>query len=181
MTFNTSLFPCRRQVRQPSQAGDLFTSGQRINNVNAFLHTHYSPVSLTSFRTGAVPDRTTNLPPGWPVRSHWAFPKCRYCPNWAPTDTPESPDYTQHPLAGYSRTALSLSLHIHSQPCVDKYVRAFTIMLFYVYGLSPYCCSTCSGFHRTAVLFLSELYTNRDPMDLLNYPLNTIPNTCISI
>ena len=131
MTFNTSLFPCRRQVRQPSQAGDLFTLGQRINNVNAFLHTHYSPVSLTSFQTGAVPDRqspgavshqsgdyrTTNLPPGWPVRSHWAFPKCRYCPNWAPTDTPESPDYTRHPLAGYSRTALSLSAHSLTAVC----------------------------------------------------------------
>ena len=30
-------------------------------------------------------------------------------------------------------------------------------------GLSPYCCSMCPGFHRAAVLFLSELYTNRDP------------------
>ena len=34
-----------------------------------------------------------------------------------------------------------LSLHIHSQSRVDKYVRAFTVLLFYVSGLSPYCCS----------------------------------------
>ena len=52
-------------------------------------------------------------------------------------------------------------------------------------GLSPYCCYTCPGFHRTAVvgvraftvlLFYSYLnYTQTCiPMDLTNYPPNTI-------
>ena len=122
----------------------------------SFLHTHCSTVSLTSFRTGAVPDRqspgsvshqsgdyrTTNLPT---PRNHPTTFDIRLL------DIPEP-----------------LSLHIHSQLRVNKYVRAFTVR------------STCPGFHRTAVLFLSELYTDRYPMDLPNYPLNTIPNTCIS-
>ena len=44
------------------------------------------------------------------------------------------------------------SLHIHSQSRIYKDVWAFTVLLFYVSGLSPYCCSTCPGFHHTAVL-----------------------------
>ena len=62
--------------------------------------------------------------------------------------------------AGYSRTALSAhSLTIaYSQMCPGFHrtavirVRAFTVLLLYVSGLSPYCCYTCPGFHRTAVI-----------------------------
>ena len=118
----------------------------------SFLHIHYSTVSLTSFRTGVVPDR----------QSPWRFPtspgiiglrisrpagRCALtgrsrsayiCPKWLPP-TPRS-----HP------TTLDLrlpdipepfSLRIHSN-------RVFTNMS----GLSLYCCSTCPGCHRTAVL-----------------------------
>ena len=144
----------------------------------SFLHTQYSTVSLTSFRTGpgitglrisrpagrcALNGRSrsadialTGLPPT--PRNHLATLDIRL------PDIPEP-----------------LSLHIHSQSRVDKYVRAFTVLLFYV-----------SGFHRTDVLrvraftvllFYSYLnYTQTGiPMDLPNYPLNTIPNTGISI
>ena len=50
------------------------------------------------------------------------------------------------------------------QPHVYKYVWAFTVPLFYTSGLSPYRCSRCPGFHRTAVLLLTEQYTTRDPL-----------------
>ena len=130
----------------------------------SFLHTHSSTVSLTSFRTGAVSHQsgdyqTTNRPAGRCAltgRSRSAD----ICPNWLPP-TPRS-----HP------TTLDLclpdipepsSLRIHSQSRVYKYVRAFTVLLFYMSGLSPYCCSRCPGFHLTAVLLLSELYTSRYP------------------
>ena len=160
----------------------------------SFVHTRYSTVSLTSFRTGAVPDRqspgevshqsgdyrTTNIPPCWPVCSYWALLECRYCPNWATTDTPESPDYLRHLAAGYSRTALSLSLSL----CTFTHNHVFTNMS----GLSPYSCSTCPGFHHvhcTAVLYVRAFivllfysYLNNTqtgiPIDLPNYPLNTI-------
>ena len=59
-----------------------------------------------------------------------------------------------------------LSLRIHSQSRVYKYVRAFTVLLFYTSGLSLYRCSRCPGFHRTAVLLLTELCTNRYPHGL---------------
>ena len=109
-------------------------------------------ISLTSFRTGAVPDRqspgavshqsgdyrTTNLPPCWPVCSYRALPECRYCPNWTTIDTPESPDYSRHMPAGYSRTALSVHSFTIAYP---QGVWAFTVLLLYVSGLSPYCCS----------------------------------------
>ena len=105
----------------------------------SFLHAHCPTVSLTSFRTHESGDcRTTTLPSDRPVRSHRALPECRYRPNWLPPTPPESPDYFRPPPAGYSRTALFL--RIHSQSRVYKYVRAFTVPLFYTSGLSPYCC-----------------------------------------
>ena len=138
-------------------------------------HTHYSTVSLTFFRIGAIPDqqspeavshqsgdyRTTDLPPCWPVRSYRALPECRYCPNWATTDTPESPDYLRHLPAGYSRTVLSAhSLTIaYLQRCPGFHltavlrVRAFTVLLFYSY----------LNYTQTGI-----------PIDLPDYPLNTI-------
>ena len=82
------------------------------------------------------------------VRSHRALPECRYRPNWLPPTPPESPDDLWPPPTGYSRTALnahSLTLGI------QKYVR-FTVPLLYY-----------PGFHRTAVLCLSEPHTTRDP------------------
>ena len=119
-----------------------------IGNSHSFTHT-----ALLYCLTNFLPDRCSTGP---------AIPgaECRYCPNWATTDTPESPDYLQHLPAGYSRTALSAhSLTIaYLQICPGFHrtavlcVRAFTVLLFYVSGLSPYC-----------VLFLSELYTNRYP------------------
>ena len=71
----------------------------------SFLHTHSSTVSLTSFRTGAVPDRQS--PAGFPpVRGLPDYespaqlagalspgtPEVPMLPKLAPTDTPESPD-----------------------------------------------------------------------------------------
>ena len=122
----------------------------------SFLHSHSSTVSLTSFQTGSVLDRqspgwfpiihesgdyrTMTLPSGRPVHSHRALPKCRYRPNWLPPTPPESPDYFRHPPAGYSRTALSLCAFTHNRMSTN------------MSGLSPYCCYTRPGFHRTAVL-----------------------------
>ena len=79
-------------------------------------------------------------------------PECRYCHNWAITDTPGSPDYLRHLSVGYSRTALSShSLTIaYLQICPGFHrtavlrVRAFTVLQLLVSGLSPYCCSTPS-------------------------------------
>ena len=129
-----------------------------INMEQSFLHTHCSTVSLTSFRTGAVPDRQSL---GWFLTSpgitglRFSRPAGRcaltgrsrsadICPNWLPL-TPRS-----HPTTLNLRlpdTPEPLSLHIHSQSNMSR--------------LSPYCCSKCPGFHRTVVLLLSKLYTNR--------------------
>ena len=87
--------------------------------------------------------------------------ECRYCPNWAATDTPGSPVRPCHMPAGYSRTALSAhSLTIaYSQMCLGFHctavvrVRAFTILLFYSY----------LNYTQTGL-----------PMELSNYPPNTI-------
>ena len=114
-------------------------STQKINMEQPSLHTH----CLTNFlldrcSTGpAIPGavshqsgnyRTTNRPPGWPVCSHRALPKCRYSPKLAPIDTPESPDHPRPPPAGYSRTILSAN------------------------SLIITCLQICPGFHRTTVL-----------------------------
>ena len=202
----------------------------------SFRHTHRSTVALTSFRTGAVLDRQT---PGGRFPTSPGITGLRIsrpAGRCALTRRSRSADIAQTGLPPTPRnhpTTLDirlpdipepLSLHIHSQPRVDKYIQTFTILLFYVSGLSPYCCSTCPGFHRTAVLrvqaftvllfyvsepspyccstcpgfhrtavlrfraftvmlfysYLSYAQTGI-PMDLPNYPLNTIPNTCISI
>ena len=144
-----------------------------------FLHTHYYPVSLPDrCSTGpAIPGavshqsgdyRTTNLLPCWPVRSYREPPECRYCPNYATTDIP-----------GITRLSPPSACRVFPNRSLFTFThnRVFTKMS----GLSAYCCSTCQGFHRTAVicvraavLLLSELYTNRFPMDLTNYPPNTI-------
>ena len=140
----------------------------------SFLHTHCSTVSLTSFRTGAVPDRQS---PGWfptsqgitGLRLSLPAGRCALtghsrsadiAQNWLPP-TPRS--HLTTPDICLADTPEPLSLHIHSQLRVYKYVRAFTVLLFYMFGLSSYCCSRCPGFHRTAVLLLTELYTNRNP------------------
>ena len=148
----------------------------------SFHHTQCYTVSLTSFRTGVIPDRQS---PGWlptspgitglshqlpsgPVQyrtsnPHGGFPLVRgltdyeslcsrlvgalspgtpgmpISPTLAPTDTPRS-----HPTTSHIRladTPKALSLHIHSQSRVHN-----------MSGLSPYCCCTRLGFHRTAVL-----------------------------
>ena len=107
MTFDNTLFTGRRQ---PSQAGDLFTVGQRINTMqmqdnqygsHSFIH--YSTVSLTSFRTGAVLDRQSpgrfSTSPG--ITGLWIFCPAGRCTLIVrsrnadialTTDTPESPD-----------------------------------------------------------------------------------------
>ena len=138
-----------------------------------FLHTLLS--SLTNFlldrcSTGpAIPGavshqsgnyRTTNLPPagrcaliGHPWNADIALTGLPPTPRDHPTTSaiclPDIPEL--------------LSLHIYSQSRIYKDVRAFTVLLFYVSGLSPYRCYRCPGFHRTAVLLLSEQYTNRYP------------------
>ena len=137
----------------------------------SFLHTLLS--CLTNFlpdrcSTGPVGNhplgllvRTTNLPPCWPVRSYRALPECRYCPNWATTDTPRTPNYLRHLPARYSRTALSAhSLTIaYLQRCSGFHrivvigVRAFTVLLFYSY----------LNYTQTGIT-----------MDITNYPPNTI-------
>ena len=141
----------------------------------SFLHAHCPTVTLTSFRTGAVPDRQS---PGWfptspgITRLQLSLPAGR-CgltgrsrnadiaqtgSNRHPRSHPTTPDIRR------LDTSELLSLRIHSQLHIYKYVRAFTVPLFYASGLSPYRCSRCPGFHHTAV-----------HMDLPNYPLNTIP------
>ena len=163
ITFNTSLLT---SWRQPSQAGDLFTVGQRTNTLimhdnqyGTVIPSHTLFYCLTNFLPGRCSTRpeipgvvshesgdhwTTSLPPGWPVRSHRALPECRYLPKLAPTDTPESPDCSRHPPC---RLLPNRSL------CTFTHNRVFTTMS----GLSQYCCSKRPGFHRTAVLLLSEL------------------------
>ena len=42
--------------------------------------------------------------------------------------------------------------HINSQQRIPICVRAFTVLLLYASGPSPYCCYMCLGFHRTAVI-----------------------------
>ena len=67
-----------------------------------------------------------------------------------------SPTPRNHP------TTLDIRLPDIPEPlslCTFTHNRVLTNMS----GLSPYCCSTCPGFHRAAVLFLSELCTNKDP------------------
>ena len=75
------------------------------------------------------------------------------------------------------------------------FVRAFTVLLLYVSGLSPYCCYICTGLHHTAVMcpglhrtavicvraftvLLLYSYLNYTQtglhMELSNYPPNTI-------
>ena len=94
--------------------------------------------------------RTMTLSPNRPVHSHRVLPECRYRPNWLPPTPPESPDDFRPPPAGYSRTALS--------------AHSLTITrLQNMSGLSPYHCYIRPGFHRTAVLLLTELCTTRDP------------------
>ena len=181
ITFNTSLLT---SWRQPSQAGDLFTIGQRTNTLimhdnqyGTVIPSHTLFYCLTNFLPGRcstgpeIPGVvshesryhwTTSLPPGWPVRSHRALPECRYLPKLAPTDTPESHDYSRHPPAGYSQTALS------------------------AHSLTIACLQLCPGFHSTAVLnvwaftvllfYSSPNYAQTGiPMDLPIYPPNTIP------
>ena len=140
----------------------------------SFLHTYCSTVSLTSFRTCAVPDRQSpgQLPTSSGITGLRISRPAGRC---ALTGRSRSADIalTGLPLTPRNHpTTLDirlpdipdpLSLHIHSQSRVDKYVRVFIALLFYVSGLSPYCYCTWPGFHRTAVLFLSELCTNRDP------------------
>ena len=78
--------------------------------------------------------RTMTLPPDRPVRSHRALPECQYCPNWLPP-TPRS-----HPTTSDTclpDTLEQLSLHIHSQSRVYRYVQAFTVLLLHTSGLSP--------------------------------------------
>ena len=130
---------------------------------HSFLYANSSTVSLTPFRTGAVPDRQF---PGWfptssvtTVRSHRALPECRYRPNWLPPTPPESPDYFRPPPAGYSRNALSLC--IHSQSCIYQYVWAFTLPLLYTSGLSPSAVLDVRAF--TVLLFYSYFYPHGLP------------------
>ena len=135
----------------------------------------YRTVSPTSFWTGAIPDRQS---PRWFPTSSGIngrrislFPagRCALTGHSRNADIahtgshrhpPESPDYVPHPPAGYSQSALSA--HSLTITC-SQYVRAFTVLLLYTSGLSPYCCSRCTGFHRTAVQLLAELCTHRYP------------------
>ena len=152
----------------------------------SFLHTHCSTVSLTSFRTGAVPDRQSpgrfptspgitglriSLPAG-----RCALTKRSQSADVAQTGSHQHPGVTRLPSTSACRIFPNRSL------CTFTHNRVFTNMS----GLSPYCCSTSPGFHRTAVLgvraftillFYSYLnYTQTGiPMDLHNYALNTIP------
>ena len=88
--------------------------------------------------------------PGWPMRCFRALPECRYHPNWLPPTPPESPDYVRHLPAEYSRKGISA--HSLTIACLQIcpgfhrtaviHIRAFTVLLFYMSGLSQYCCST---------------------------------------
>ena len=145
-----------------------------INMEQSFLHAHCPTVTLTSFRTGAVPDRHS---PGWFPTSpgitglrislpagRCALTGCSQNADIAQTGSHRHP--RSHPTTPDLRrpdTSELLSLRIHSQPRAYKYVWAFTVPLFYTSGLSLYRCSRCPGFHRTAVLLLNELFTTRDP------------------
>ena len=140
----------------------------------SFLHTHYSTVSLTCFgllqyRTGNPRGRLPTSPGITGLRISRPAGRCALTgrsrsANISLTGLPPTPRNRPDTLVIRQLDIPEpLSLHIHSQSRVYKYVRVFTVLLFYVSGLSPYCFSACPGFHRTAVLFLSELYTNRDP------------------
>ena len=155
----------------------------------SFLHAHCPTVTLTSFRTGAVRDRQSQ---GWFPTSpgitglRFSLPagRCTLTGHSRNADIAQTGSH-RHPRSHQTPsdirrpdTSELLSLRIHSQPHVYKYVWAFTVPLFYTSGLSPYRCSRCRGFHHTAVLLLTELYTTRDPHGSLpNYPPNTIPPT----
>ena len=129
-----------------------------------FLHIPCSTVSLTSFRTGAVPDRQSPgwfptspgitglrlFVPSWPVRSDRALRECQYCPNWLPPMESPTTSAIRRP-----DTPEPLSLHIHSQSRVHKYVRGFTVQLLYTSRLSPYCCSYLDVRDFTVLLFYS--------------------------
>ena len=147
-----------------------------INMEQSFLHTHCSTVSLTPFRTGAVPDRES---PGWfptspgitGLRLSHPAGRCALtghsrgadmAQNWLPPTTPaiRLPD-TPEPL----------SLHAHSQSRVHKYVRVFTILMLCTSGLSPYCCSTPNRTIHKQVSTWTSLSSHR----------TQYPNTCISI
>ena len=132
---------------------------------------------LTNFLSGPVQYRTGNPRGGFPrVRGLPDYPlpagRCGLTghsrnANIAQTGSHRHP--RSHPTTSDIRwpdTPELLSLRIHSQSRVYKYVRAFTILLLYTSGLSPYCCSRCPGFHSTAVLLLTELCTNRYPHGL---------------
>ena len=138
-----------------------------------FLHRTRDWKSPGAVSHQSVDYRTTNLPPRWAVHAYWPLPECRYCPNWAATNTPGSPVHPCHRPAEYSRTSLSTFTHNR--------------VFLYVSGLSPYCCFMCPGFHRTAVisvlaftelLFYSYLNNTRTglPMELSNYPPNSEVN-----
>ena len=152
----------------------------------SLLDTHCSTVSLTSFRTGAVPDRQS---PGWfptspgitGLRLSLPAGRCALTgrsrsANIAQTGSHRHPRDTRLLPTSACRIlpnrSLSLSLHIHSQSNMC--------------GLSPDCCYKRPGFHRTAVLgvraftvLLFYSYSNYTqtgvPMDLPNYPSNKIP------
>ena len=98
-------------------------------------------------------------------------PRMPISPKLAPTDTP---GVTRRLPASTGRLLPNCSLcaftHNHASA---KYVRAFTVSLLYLSGLSPYRCSTPNRtIHHQVSTWIS----------LSNYPPNTIPpNTCISI
>ena len=129
----------------------------------SFLHTHCSTVSLTFFRTGAVPDRQSpgrcpTSPGITGLRISRPAGRCALTgrsrsADIAQTGSHRHPGITQLPSTSACRIIPNRSL------CTFTHNRLFTNMS----GLSPYCCSRCPGFHRTAVLLLSELYTNRYP------------------
>ena len=81
--------------------------------------------------------RTTTLPSDRPVTG------CSRNADIAQTGSHRHP--LSHPTTSDLRrldTPELLSVRIHSQSRVYRYVRAFTVPLFYTSGLSPYCCST---------------------------------------
>ena len=151
----------------------------------SFLHTHSSTVSLTSFWTGAVPDRQS--PGRFPTSPGITRLRIARLAGALSPGAPEVPIFAQtgsHRHPGVTRPpSTSVCRIFPNRPlCAFTHNRVFTNMS----GLSPYCCSTCPGFHRTAVLdvraftlLLFYSYLNHTqagiPMDLPHYPLNTIP------
>ena len=95
--------------------------------------------------------------------------------------TPEMPILTQLSYHGRTRILLPQAGRIfpNSSICTFTHNHVFTK----VSGLSPYCCSTCPGFRRTAVLRVRTLtvllfypFLNNTclPMELADYPPNAI-------